>query len=103
MTLTSYLDKSSFINEALSYNTPQRTMLAILSIYPDDDITSWRKYLDIMPSRWLHAYDSGMHITNKKLYDLKAIPSIYLLDKNKRVILKDTDPEILEAFFDLPR
>lgn len=101
--VASYLDRSSFINEALSYNTPQRTMLTILTIYPDDDIDVWRKHLDLMPSRWLHSYDAGMHITKKKLYDLKAIPSIYLLDKNKKVILKDTDPEILEAFFDLPR
>lgn len=102
MSTASYLDESIVINKALSFNTPQRTMLTILSVYPDDDIESWRRYLEHMPDRWLHSYDDGMQITNKKLYDLKAIPSIYLLDKNKKVILKDTAPEILEAFFDLP-
>lgn len=102
MSIASYINESAAINKALSFNTPQRTMLTILSVYTDEDIDSWRSYLDRMPSRWLHAYDDGMQLTHKKLYDLKAIPSIYLLDKNKKVILKDTAPEVLEAFFELP-
>ena len=28
-------------------------------------------------------------IKEKNLYDLKAIPTLYLLDKNKKVLLKD--------------
>jgi len=30
------------------------------------------------------------------LYDLRAIPNLYLLDKEKRVIMKDAMPHLLE-------
>lgn len=102
MEVSEMIDNSAPINKALSHNSPQRTMLTILSVYPDDDIEEWKSYLNKLPDRWIHSYDNGMQITRNKLYDLKAIPTIYLLDKNKKVILKDTSIEILEAFFELP-
>lgn len=102
MAVSEAIDKSEQINRALSHNTPQRTMLTVLSVYPDNDIEEWKNYLNRLPIRWVHSYDEGMKITKNKLYDLKAVPTIYLLDKNKKVILKDTSIEILEAFFDMP-
>ena len=42
-----------------------------------------------MPSRWIVGYDEGMKITETKSYDLRAIPSLYLLDSTKRVLIKD--------------
>ena len=33
-----------------------------------------------------------------RLYDLKAIPTIYLLDSSKRVILKDVPVEVAEEW-----
>ena len=38
---------------------------------------------------WINAYDAGQVLTMKKLYDLKAMPTLYLLGKNKVVLLKD--------------
>jgi hypothetical protein len=52
-----------------------------------------------MPQQWLHGYDPGMAITRRRLYDVKAIPTIYLLDSDKTVILKDTSIEAVESFF----
>ena len=34
-----------------------------------------------------------------RLYDIKAIPTIYLLDSDKKVILKDCSLEAVESFF----
>lgn len=102
MSVSEMIDNSEPINRAFSLNSQQRTMLTILSVYPDDDIEEWENYLDKLPDNWLHSYDKDMQVTKNKLYDLKAIPTIYLLDKNKKVILKDTSVEILEAFFELP-
>ena len=75
-------------------------MLTVLSLYPDSDVDEWRNSLPHMPQKnWINAYDDGTILTNMKLYDLKAIPSLYLLDKNKHIILKDTSFEEIEAFF----
>jgi len=97
--VTAHLDNSKSLNDALQMNSPTRTMLTILTIYPDDDQEEWMAYLPQMPDKWVHGYDNEMEITNKKLYDIKAIPTLYLLDKDKNVILKDTSIEAVESFF----
>src|SRR5690554_11131 len=93
------LNQSKELNEALSFNTSVRTMLTILTIYPDSDLEEWLAHLNGMPAGWVHGYDKGMEITQKRLYDIKAIPTIYLLDRDKNVILKDTSIEAVESFF----
>lgn len=64
-------------------------MLTVLSVYPDEDIGEWTLHYDEQPSSWIRCYDRGCRIREKGLYNLEAIPSLYLLDRNKRVILKD--------------
>ena len=63
--------------------------IEILNIYPDADIEAWRNYLVNLPAGWINGYDNGMVITEKRLYNLSAIPSLYLLDSQKRVLIKD--------------
>lgn len=63
--------------------------LKVLSVYPDEDLKTWREYLPQMPSDWLNGYDATLQIKNDNLYDLRAIPTLYLIDRRKFVILKD--------------
>lgn len=93
------LSNSKVLSDALALNTNTRTMLTILTLYPDDDLDEWIAYLPQMPSNWIHAYDKNMQITYKKLYDVKAIPTLYLFDKDKKVMLKDTSIGAIESFF----
>lgn len=98
--VTEAMANSNVLRDISSLNNPDTKMLMVLSIYPDSSIDEWRKALPNMPQQnWVNAYDAGTVLTNKKLYDLKAIPSLYLLDKNKLIILKDTSFEEIEAFF----
>lgn len=83
------------IREAIS-SSPMLTemiehgRLRVLAIYPDEDLSEWRAYRDEMPASWINAYDKGCVIRNEMLYDLHAIPALYLLDRNKRVLVKDS-------------
>ena len=63
--------------------------LRTLSLYPDEDLEAWREHFKDMPTSWIRAYDKGMKITVERLYNLSAIPSLYLLDNQKIVIIKD--------------
>jgi thiol-disulfide isomerase/thioredoxin len=72
--------------------------LAVLAVYTDENLEEWRNYLPEMPSGWLVGYDPGQAIEKGRLYDLKAIPSLYLLDKNKTVLLKDADIRQVESY-----
>lgn len=61
----------------------------VVAIYTDRDESIWRKHLPELPTAWIHGRDSAEYLWKNKLYDLKAIPTVYLLDKNKMVLLKD--------------
>lgn len=79
----------------------ERGRLKVLSIYPDEDLTAWRAYLDRIPQAWINGYDAGCVIRATNSYDLSAIPALYLLDADKRVLVKDsTDVPAIEEVID---
>lgn len=61
-------------------------MLNILMVYPDKNIDTWKKHLSTIPDTWTNGYDKSTVIVDKQVYDLKAIPTLYSLNKDKRVI-----------------
>ncbi len=63
--------------------------LEVLAVYPDEDLAAWRDHAGDIPPIWINARASGLMETGAEVYDLKAIPSIYLLDARKTVVLKD--------------
>lgn len=86
------IEQSPFIGQMVSNGR-----LKILVIYPDEDLSLWRKHLADYPTAWINAYDKGCVIAREQLYDLKAIPALYLLDREKRVLAKDcTDVRYIE-------
>jgi thiol-disulfide isomerase/thioredoxin len=70
--------------------------LLILSIYADNDRDEWLKYYDRYPHGWINGYDPAQRI--EKAYDLRAIPTLYLLDQNKKVLLKDATFAEIEQY-----
>lgn len=68
----------------------ERGSLTVLALYPDEDLAEWHNHAAEIPSNWINAYDAGCHIEAESLYSLRAIPSLYLLDRNKRVLVKDS-------------
>lgn len=73
--------------------------LKVLALYPDGDMEDWRSHLPQMPADWIVGR-SRIGRIGESPYDLPAIPSLYLLDKDKRVILKDAPVERIEAWLD---
>ena len=71
---------SSFINEGV---------LKVLNIYIDEDLEAWRSYMPIYPEKWYNGFDPDLIIRGESLYNVRAIPSLYLLDKDKVVLMKD--------------
>lgn len=61
----------------------------ILAIYPDEGLGEWKQHTKDYPEDWVNSYDKEQTNSNKELYDLKIIPTLYLLDKNKTVLLKN--------------
>jgi hypothetical protein len=72
--------------------------VAILLFYPDEDVAVWKQHLPDIPADWINGYDRHVKVKDGEIYDLRAIPSLYLLDRDKKVLLKDVDYEQLEKW-----
>lgn len=71
--------------------------LAVVNVYIDEDLKEWYEYMPAYPPSWYNGYDHNHIIRDEELYNVRAIPSLYLLDADKNVILKDVTPERLMA------
>ena len=66
-------------------------------VYPDDNLQAWKAQKRTVPNGWVDAYSPNGEITGRMLYYIPAMPSLYLLDAEKRVILKDVHPNVLRS------
>lgn len=81
--------------DSLLTDNPQLTVLAV---YPDNDTGLWHQKPQPFPKKWIDAYSPDGEIAARQLYFIRATPTIYLLDRNKRVLLKDPSPQLLQAW-----
>ena len=87
------LEESGEVRQLISEGS-----LAVVNIYIDDDIAAWLEYEDRYPDSWYNGYDPNLVIRTDMLYNVRAIPSLYILDKDKRVIMKDAPETKVLAF-----
>ncbi len=67
--------------------------LKVVDIYIDEDIELWKARKAAYPASWINGYDPTFSIRTDLIYNVRAVPSLYLLDENKTVLLKDAPPE----------
>lgn len=77
-TVREAISASPMLNELI-----ERGKLKVLALFPDEDLTEWQEYRPQIPARWINAYDKGCVVRDRELYDLKAIPALYLLDRRQ--------------------
>ena len=53
----------------------------------------WKAMQANLPKQWVVGYDADGSIYGKELYDILAFPTMFLLDEQKQVLLKDASPE----------
>lgn len=87
------LKQAPAINQAIA-----RKQVQVLSIYPDIDLEEWNRHLSDFPEEWINGYDKKQVMETQNLYDLKAIPTLYLMDKDKVVMLKDATVGEIEEY-----
>ena len=81
---TAELKKSPVISSAVASGK-----LKVLAVYPDEDIEIWKKHINEIPASWINGYDKNLSVKTQEIYDMKAIPTLFLLDEGKKVIFKD--------------
>ena len=94
MTLLLFFDPdchtcSEVIEELKASPILNQANLQIVAIYPEGDADIWRDYLPKLPQNWINGHDYTLSVLNRELYNLNAMPTLYLLDAEKRVLVKD--------------
>ena len=74
--------------------------VALVNIYIDQEIDKWREYEPTYPRSWITGYDWLYVIRDEQIYDVRAIPSLYLLDSEKKIIMKDAPTERVLHYLD---
>ena len=70
--------------------------LTLLALCADGDRAAWERSTGEFPPDWIVGFDTGS-IAEEELYVLPSMPTLYLLDRDKRVLLKEASPQALLA------
>ncbi len=94
------LKGAQIVSEAID-----KGILAVVNMYTDEDLEEWRSYLGAYPKNWHTGFDPTFTLQNCEKYNIRAIPSLYLLAKDKTVLLKDatTDRIMVRLQIELQR
>lgn len=80
-----FLAENEELNKAIASGR-----LKVATIYFERDEALWRRYLAGEAKReYLHGWDVNGEIDANTLFDLRAIPYMFLLDKDKKILKKD--------------
>jgi len=79
------------------YEKYKNNGLKIIAIYAHADKEMWNAYLKDKKFDWINAYDPLLKSDFTKLYCIKSIPKLFLLDKDKKIISKDINVSLLEV------
>jgi thiol-disulfide isomerase/thioredoxin len=74
--------------------------IQVFAVYIDRNKDEWQNYISAKGLDWINVYDpTGSEYIEQK-YDIYAIPMIYVLDQDKKVIAKDMPVESLKEYLD---
>ncbi|OFX86389.1 MAG: hypothetical protein A2W99_13430 [Bacteroidetes bacterium GWF2_33_16] len=83
------------------YNQFNRNEFEVFAVYTQTDKAEWMKYLEEKQYDWINCWDP-YNITNFRFYyNVYSTPTLYLLDKDKKIIAKRIGAETLENILNL--
>ncbi len=88
--------KDNLVNSIIINSLLDSGRLKIISVCPYDEYDLWK--VTDYPDNWLNGFDKEQTINNENLYYFLESSSIYLLDKDKKVLKKDVRFDLLEEY-----
>lgn len=71
----------------------KKGVIRVFAVYTGDDENEWLLNSSKMPQGWIVGWNKQGDIRSKTIYEIRATPTLFLLDKQKKVILKDAPLE----------
>ena len=76
--------------------------LKVVTVYFEADEKIWKRYLQSAANpAYMHGWNYDLAIEKNKMFDTRTIPTLYLLDKDKKVIKKDLLKNEIEIYMQM--
>ncbi|MDR2972071.1 MAG: DUF5106 domain-containing protein [Bacteroidales bacterium] len=86
-------------NMEVLYNAIVSGKVKVVTVYFESKEELWHNYLNSKANKnWMHGWNYDLKISEEHLYDIRLIPTIMILDNNKRVLRKDIFSDELESW-----
>lgn len=84
------LKSSQVLNNLISLQK-----LSVIAIDPLGDKALWKEYQALIPDNWINGFDPNDMLIKRQLYSINAYPTIYLLNNEGKILLKDPDYQVV--------
>jgi len=81
------------------YKSLKSKGVEVFAVYLDRDRKVWTDYIAAKGLDWINVYDPSGEEQVEMKYDIYAMPMIYVLDKDKKVIARDVSVEQISSYF----
>jgi peroxiredoxin len=82
------------------YDQRKAESIEVMAIYTQHEMDKWEKYMLDNSLNWINVVDQQYLSDFREKYDIKSTPQIYILDKDKKIILKNIGVNQLPGIFD---
>lgn len=72
--------------------------IKVVAVYTGNSEELWKNYNKNLSKEWVVGFDKKQEVVNNSIYDIRSSPSIYLLDANKKILLKDVSFDIAAEY-----
>ena len=81
-----------------TYHNLQPDGVEVLGVNVDTDIEEWKEFIDELQLDWINAADPFTRSNFRRQFNVRSTPTLYILDKEKRIIAKKLGVEQVEGF-----
>ncbi len=82
------------------YDKPKDYSAEVFAVCTTDDRGKWEKYIEDNKLTWINGWDPQRNSHFDYYYNVQATPTVYILDKNKKIIAKKLPVEEISSFID---
>jgi thiol-disulfide isomerase/thioredoxin len=82
------------------YDKPKDYSLEVFAVCTTSDKAKWTKYIEDNKLTWINGWDPQRSSHFDYYYNVQSTPTVYILDKNKKIIAKKLSVEEIGPFID---
>lgn len=80
------------------YKSVRDSGIVVFAVYTQQKYDEWKKFVEEHHFEWINVWDQYNFTNFRLLYDIYSTPTIYILDKNKKIIAKRIGVEQIPNF-----